>query len=223
MEHPILNAIKREGFVPLGWFEPEPNDHVPSGARFLILIGNAGPAMFERFSRERDPNTDLLDDWCREKLTAFAESLNARALFPFDSPPLPFLSWARRGGAGHVSPLGLNIHPLYGLWHAYRAALAFNVAFDLPTPSAGPSLCESCEGKPCLHACPVQAFSGSSYDVERCVDHIVSPAGAACATHGCLARRACPAGKSFTYSSPQIRFHMKAFIKSRLAARAQSV
>ena len=52
------------------------------------------------------------------------------------NPPWPFLTWARRGGAGHVSPLGLNIHPTYGLWHAYRAALLFPVEFDIPAAGA---------------------------------------------------------------------------------------
>lgn len=223
MDHPILHAIRREGFTPLGWFAPAAGDGVPDGARFVILIGNAGPAMFNRFARERDPETALLDDWCRERVSSLASGLDARAVFPFDQPPLPILRWARRGGAGHTSPLGLNIHPLYGLWHAYRAALLFDVAFDIPAPSAGPSPCESCADKPCLHTCPVAAFDGTGYKVETCVDHIGSPAGSPCMSTGCLARQACPVGTAFAYHPRQAAFHMKAFKKSRLAARGQTV
>jgi len=135
MEHPILNAIQRASFTPLGWFAPRADDRVPHDARFVILIGNAGPEMFRRFARERDPHREKLDDWCRESIGALARDLDARAIFPFDKPPYPFLTWARRGGAGHVSPLGLIVHPQYGLWHAYRAALLFPVAFDLGAPA----------------------------------------------------------------------------------------
>ena len=52
MEHPILIAIRRASFTPLGWFAPKPEDRAPEGARFIILIGNAGPHMFQRFARE---------------------------------------------------------------------------------------------------------------------------------------------------------------------------
>ena len=223
MDHPILHAIRRESFTPLGWFAPRPDDGVPGDAQFVIMVGNAGPAMFHRFARERDPETDLMDDWCRERISALAHGLDARPVFPFDKPPLPFLRWARRGGAGHVSPLGLNIHPTYGLWHAYRAALLFDVAFDLPTPSPAASPCESCAGKPCLHTCPVSAFNGETYKVDTCVDHIASADGSHCMTGGCLARHACPFGKAFAYYPRQAEFHMKAFKKSRLAARRQTV
>lgn len=214
----VLSSIQDSGFTPLGWFEPRPEDTLNEEAKFVILIGNAGPAMFARFARERDPARDLLDDWTREVVTALAHKLGARALFPFDKPPLPFLTWARRGGGGHVSPLGLNIHPTYGLWHAYRAALVFSVTFGLPSQhSAHP--CESCADKPCLTACPVGAFTGRSYDVEACVDHVASPEGEPCMSLGCLARRACPVGRDHTYSPAQATFHMLAFRKAQLALR----
>lgn len=215
MDHPILNAIRRAGFAPIGWFAPRPEDGVPGEARFLILIGNAGPDMFRRFARERDPAHDLMDDWTRFAVGRLADDIDATAHFPFDRPPLPFLTWARRARAGHVSPLGLNIHPVYGLWHAFRAALAFPVEFDLPMPSLGAHPCETCADKPCLTACPVHAFTGTSYDVDACARHIGSAAGTACMEGGCLARRACPVGTAFLYAPEQIRFHMRAFLKAR--------
>ena len=143
------------------------------------------------------------------------EDLSAKAVFPFDTPPLPFLTWARRAGAGHVSPLGLNIHPTYGLWHAFRAALLFPVAFDLPMQSAGAHPCETCVGKPCLSACPVHAFDGSSYNVAACASHLETPAGEDCMSGGCLARRACPVGRGFTYHPVQAQFFMRAFRTAR--------
>ena len=138
-----------------------------------------------------------------------------RPCFPFDRPALPFLSWARRAGAGHVSPLGLNIHSTYGLWHAYRAALLFSVTFDIPPQSAGAHPCQTCADKPCISSCPVGAFSGTSYAVDKCASHVGSPAGLDCLDSGCLARRACPVGQGFTYHPYQAQFFMRAFIEAR--------
>ena len=93
-----------------------PNSHV------LASVNHVFNAVFVR--------GDVVGDLARD--------LDARAVYPFDmDPPWPFLTWARAANAGHISPLGLNIHPAYGLWHAYRAALLFPVAFDLPRLSAG--------------------------------------------------------------------------------------
>jgi epoxyqueuosine reductase QueG len=208
MEHPVLTRINQEGFTPLGWFAAEDMGET----KFVILIGNAGPAMFRRFTRERETT---MDDWTRKVVEPMARELGAKAVFPFDTPPLPFLTWARRGGAGHVSPLGLNIHPTYGLWHAYRAALLFPVAFDLPPNSAGAHPCETCPDKPCLGACPVSAFDGKSYDVDACGAYLKSGAGQNCMDGGCLARRACPIGKNYQYSKAQAQFHMQAFLAAR--------
>lgn len=219
MEHAVLTAIRRAGFTPLGWFAPEGEDRAPEGARFVILIGNAGPDMFRRFASERDPSRHAMDDWTREVVRDLAQQLGATAAYPFDmDPPWPFLTWARRAGAGHVSPLGLNIHPDYGLWHAYRAALLFPVAFDIPPQRAGTHPCESCAAKPCLSACPAGAFDGKGYDVSACVAHLRTGAGEACMSGGCLARHACPVGQGFAYAPAQAEFHMRAFLAARQKA-----
>jgi Fe-S-cluster-containing hydrogenase component 2 len=109
------------------------------------------------------------------------------------------------------------IHPDHGLWHAYRAALLFAVRLDVPPRDGRPAPCATCRDRPCLTTCPVGAFTDTGYDVERCVDHIVSPAGRTCREQGCLARRACPVGSA--YAPAQQAFHMQAFLRSRLKAR----
>ncbi len=208
MEHPVLNRIRRESFTPLGWFSTRDM----GATQFVILIGNAGPDMFRRFARA---GVQSMDEWTRAVVEPMAADLDAKAVLPFDLPHQPFLSWARRGGAGHVSPLGLNIHPTYGLWHAYRAALLFPVEFDLPRMAAGAHPCETCVLKPCLSACPVSAFDGKAYDVDVCGTHVNADANE-CMDGGCLARRACPIGATFQYAKPQAQFHMQAFAKARL-------
>jgi NAD-dependent dihydropyrimidine dehydrogenase PreA subunit len=211
LDHPILNAIRANAFTPLGWFSP-----VDMGdTKFVILIGNVGVEMFRRFATQRDEQSASMDEWTKAVVDPLASTLGARAVYPFDVPHQPFLTWARLAGAGHVSPLGLNIHSTFGLWHAYRAALLFPVEFDLPRNSAGAHPCESCADKPCLSACPVAAFDGEHYNVAACGQHILSADGSNCMTAGCLARRACPVGKAYQYHPRQIQFHMRAFQKAR--------
>ncbi len=197
--------------MPLGWFAPQDMGET----KFVILIGNVGLAMFRRFATQRNERTDSLDEWTKAVVDPLAFNLGARAVYPFDVPHQPFLTWARLAGAGHVSPLGLNIHRSYGLWHAYRAALLFPVEFDLPRNSAGAHPCESCEDKPCLSACPVNAFDGSAYDVAACGHQVLSAAGEDCAKGGCKARIACPVGREYQYHPRQMQFHMRAFQKAR--------
>jgi epoxyqueuosine reductase QueG len=210
MEHPVLLTIRRAGFTPFGWFVPD--DGI---AASVILIGNAGPSMFQRFARERDVMTASMDEWTRTVIDPLADELGARAVYPFDKPAQPFLTWARKAGAGHVSPLGLNIHRAYGLWHAYRAALLFPVVFDLPAVDAGAHPCEACVDKPCLTACPVQAFDGQGYDLAACGAHVLSATGHDCVANSCKARRACPVGKDYEYAVQQKQFHMRAFVEAR--------
>jgi epoxyqueuosine reductase QueG len=218
MEHPVLTAIRRASFVPFGWFEPRPEDGVPGNARFVILIGNAGPEMFARFAHERDPSQHTLDQWTEDVVGALARDLDAVAVYPFSKRPFPFLTWARRAGAGHVSPLGLNIHPVYGLWHAYRGALLFPAVFDFPQQKPGAHPCETCAEKPCLSSCPVDAFSTAGYDTKACARHLARSEGRECMESGCLARWACPVGREFRYHPRQARFHMDAFLKARMEA-----
>lgn len=216
----VEKAVTASGFTPLGWFAVDDGDDVPVGAngapaRTMMLIGNAGPAMWQRFSAERDPSADTLDTWSHEVLSALADELGARAFFPFDKPPLPFQRWAARARTVHTSPLGLSIHGTYGLWHAYRAAFAFDEEIAFVGTGSPISPCDTCEDKPCLQTCPVAAFSGTGYDVPACAAHITGPDGTDCVDLGCRARRACPVGRDYVYEHAQARFHMTAFVRAR--------
>jgi epoxyqueuosine reductase QueG len=145
-----------------------------------------------------------------------AERCGAIAIYPFVGPPwLPFQAWARRAGGGFVSPLGLLIHPDFGLWQSYRGALAFREQLDVPVADAREHPCESCADRPCLSRCPVTAFTPAGYDVDACAAHIATPAGAPCMKAGCQARRACPVGAEHRYGAEQTTFYMRAFLAGR--------
>lgn len=215
----LAKAVQHAGFRLCGGFNPEPRDDVPSPwadmpIRTVFLVGNAGPTMWKRFQMERTDAENPLDSWCRSELTALASQFGAHPRFPFQRPYLPFQRWLMRSEPCHASPLGILVHPRFGLWHAIRGALLFARDIGVPTQSDEGSPCQNCPGRPCLFACPVAAFSSGSYDVPRCAGHLRSPEGADCMSLGCRARRACPLGKESRYSPEQAAFHMAAFLSA---------
>ncbi|MBT4906739.1 MAG: hypothetical protein HOL07_15335 [Rhodospirillaceae bacterium] len=215
----IKSELAEHGLIHRDGFHPVPEDKVPDDPATVILVGNAGPDMWAAFDAVRNgyagqPNP--LDAWISDTLTNVAVNVGATALFPFGGPPhLPFQRWAQRAEPVHPSPVGVLIHPEFGLWHAYRGALAFTEILELPMSEPEPSPCDSCADKPCLSACPVGAFGGDAYEVPACVRHITGPDTGDCMGQGCLARRACPVGQDYVYAPAQAGFHMRAFTSAQ--------
>ncbi|HEX6119478.1 MAG TPA: ferredoxin [Dongiaceae bacterium] len=189
----------------------------------LILIGNVGSELWDKCGAEIAGLTgaDPLDRWTRRVVDPLALSLEGMALYPFAGPPYwPFQRWAERAEGLRTSPIGIQIHPEYGLWHAYRAAIVLPVAIAWPPLAARNHPCETCAEKPCLKRCPVSAFTAAGYAVDRCVQHVVAAQHEAgsCGDVGCLARLACPVGAAWRYRPEHARFHMAAFVGARLKA-----
>lgn len=213
----IARALSPDGLIPRGGFYPAAEDEVPDDPASLVMVGNAGPDMWRAFAADGPAGPNALDRWTARVVEEVAAALGAAALFPFGGPPYhPFQRWGALAEALHHSPLGVLIHPDYGLWHAYRAALAFAERIELPAADERPSPCESCADKPCLSTCPVAAFNGESYDVEACVWLLQDARGADCMAGGCLARGACPVGAEYAYALDQAGFHMAAFLEARV-------
>ncbi len=214
--HDINAALAHTGLRARGGFHPRRPGQVPEvrpgvACASLILIGSVGPQVWPAFAAARPPVPDPLDHWTRSALAPLAERLRARAVYPEDRPFQPFQQWALRAENVHRSPLGLLIHPQYGLWHCYRAALLLPDAIDLPVAASLPSPCAACSAKPCLHACPVDAFMSAGFDAAACHAHLDTAAGRHCLQRGCQARDACPVGREHRYAPEQVRFHMAAF------------
>ena len=109
------------------------------------------------------------------------------------------------------SPLGILIHPVYGLWHGYRGAFGFYDSLVASVPETAGHPCESCLEKPCLTHCPVGAITLDGFQYQPCRTHLGTAAGeAGCMQAGCLARAACPVGADYRYPPGQLRFHMAA-------------
>jgi ferredoxin len=212
----IAARLAEHGLLARGGFYPGPGDGAPKSCSSVILVGNAGPDFWTRFEAGRRDQPNPLDSWTRRAVDRVAASAGGWAVYPSDGPPyFPFQRWAMLCESVFPSPLGMLIHPEYGLWHAYRAAICLHGQIDLPARPLATNPCETCADKPCLSTCPVGAFTGESYDVPACVAHIATEDGRDCVADGCRARRACPVGGPHLYAPGQAEFHMTAFLRAR--------
>jgi hypothetical protein len=218
----IESALAEHGLILRGGFNFAPDDTAPSGpsgtpAKSILLAGQAGDAPWPRFLRWRQSQPagllNPLDTWSRVVIGKVAAKFGARAISPSDRPYLPFQQWAMRAEGLKPSPLGILMHPEYGLWHAYRGALLFDVEIPIQQPEAAIHLCDLCPGKPCLKSCPVDAYSEGGFAYQACLGHVRSPSGEPCRTTGCLDRNACPHGTAYRYSANAQAFHMAAFMR----------
>jgi hypothetical protein len=163
----------------------------------IALVGNIGSSYWPLFSESPeydDGAADPLDRWSRRVAETVAAEFSLQPVYPFEGPPYyPFQRWAQRAEALEQSPIGVMMHPEFGLWHSYRFAI-------------------DCSDKPCLRRCPVDAFDGSGYDVEACAGYLRQMPLAECHALGCLARYACPVAPGLRYVPEQGRFHLQAFL-----------
>lgn len=214
-------ALGAYGMIARGGFSFGPTETAPPGpdgkpARSVVLVGQAGDGPWPHFVRWRAHQpadlADPLDSFARKVIGEVAEAFSARAVSPSDRPFLPFQAWAMRAEGLKPSPLGILMHPRFGLWHAYRGALLFDRECALPVPREVIHLCDLCAGKPCLKACPAGAHSGGGFDHRSCLSHAQGVHGAPCREGGCLDRNACPYGTQYRYRPEAQAFHMAAFL-----------
>ena len=222
----VAVALKPSGLAPRGWLTPETGSAplLTNGqpAKAICLVGHGGGgfwSVFEAWRRKHCGIGEPLDTWSKATINPVAVSLGGEAVFPSDQPWHPFQQWAMIAEGLKPSPLGLLIHPEFGLWHGYRGAIMFGA--DVLAQSGWGEVsrnlgvnhpCDNCISKPCLTSCPVGAFTPDGLAVVACRDYLKLDMGQqGCMKSGCLARDACPVGRSYRYGAEQIRFHMTAY------------
>lgn len=217
----LAAALAEHGMIPRGGFAFAKDETAPPGpsgarSRSVVLVGHGGGSIWPHFqgwlAEQGEPPADPLDRWSRHVLDPIAERFGARAAYPFEKPWLPFQQWATRAEGLRPSPLGILMHPQFGLWHAYRGALLFEAGIGLEGPADPIHLCDTCDGKPCMNSCPAEAVSGEGMDIGRCHAWLAPDNGQACRSEGCLARSACP-HDAFRYGPAQAAFHMAAHLR----------
>lgn len=207
---PMLRAL---GLSCFGWFVM---DEAPFAGHKAVLVGNHAledtHAMWDVFSSSPEYGDGLansLDRWTKRVIGGIAVSTGSNVIYPFGEMLWPFQRYASAATGMKSSPIGLMIHPEFGLWQAFRAVLIFNEKVELDERDDLTHPCDTCSDKPCLNSCPVDAFTSLGFAVSDCRDHLASSNGPDCKSLGCQARAACPVG--VPYSDHQIKFHMKSF------------
>jgi hypothetical protein len=187
-----------------------------AGAAGAVVVGDGGDGFFARFRTHGDPGgPDPLDQHTVRVVTA----ATARALaglglrhalaFPFvaQGPPLPIVRVGLAAGLPPAGPLGLQVHPRFGPWWAYRALIVLSC--ELPAEPPLPNPCTGCAA-PCVPACPGSAVARPAFLLGACAARRASDPGCQLS---CAARLRCVAGPEHRYPDEQLAFHMAASLR----------
>jgi hypothetical protein len=209
----IADAALPHRLMVMGAFHPGPEDGLPEETGTMILFGPREPGFWSHLTAEpewRDGAPDAIDRWSRRVIGRMACDVGGKAYFPFSGPPWrPFIRWAKASGRAWASPVTILVHDTAGLFVSYRGAIGLKDRLDLPPPPPCP--CDSCEGKPCLTACPPRALTVEGYDVPACHAFLDTGPGQDCMTEGCAVRRACPVSQAYGRVAAQSAYHMRSF------------
>jgi epoxyqueuosine reductase QueG len=185
--------------------------------RGAVIVGNAGPAFWERFrervSREpalarRSHPLDAHTVEIMEPVRAlFRErGLAERTVFPFHGArdhALSFRRVAMAAGFGVESVLDLVVHPEFGPWIATRAAVLTDALLIASGPIEGFDPCTRCPA-PCIAACPGGAFPERRWSASLCLE--AKQALPPC-LRTCLSRIHCVFGAGYRYPDDAMAYH----------------
>lgn len=186
------------------------DDLEPERYPSLLLTASAGPRFWRlAVTRYPEPESDPVDRHARqttEEITQRQLGLKScRRLYPGDIP-LPLQRLGNWVGWHHPSPLGITIHPRYGLWTAFRSLYGLSEALPTTVFPETSNPCADCQEKYCVTGCPAGAVrDGQPFALKVCGAYRSRP-DSPCAV-SCPARLSCPVGESYRYAEPQMRFH----------------
>ena len=174
-----------------------------------MLVAHGGTRFWESFSEGREEVDHPVDHFSIAVTDRFFETylpeVSTIRLFP-QAYQLPIQQLSRHAGWSFPSPLGMDIHPIFGLWYAYRSIYLVKAELLLKHESYRRSPCDNCGRKPCFEACPSGAVGGiDKFDTNACITYRMSE-NSSC-TDTCLARVACPAGAQHRYPAEQMSYH----------------
>ena len=187
--------------------------------RSILLLGSGGgdfwyacqahaarhPGWFER--------DNPLDDFTREVVEQGivrpfqAAGIRYVTVYPFGTgPTLNFMQLAKLSGLAGPSIIGVVVHPVFGPWLAFRAALLLDHELDRPGNAVGFDPCPTCSARSCIKACPAAAVSFPlGWNIPTCLAHRVE-AYPDCADR-CYARTACVLGPEARYPEDELAYH----------------
>jgi epoxyqueuosine reductase len=193
-------------------------DAIAPRAKSIIVIGNGGGAFWKTFKQHCDENPgwtardNPLDDFTRvvieRDLAPILAGVAYTIVYPFMSsgPTLNFMEAGKAAGLSGPSIIGVVVHPVYGPWIAFRAAILLDVLLDAAGEAHGFDPCPSCTARTCISACPADAVSfASGWHIPKCLTHRVE-VEADCAPR-CHARAGCVLGPEHRYPDDELAYH----------------
>ncbi len=182
-----------------------------SDYHFLVLTGHGGQRLWQALQEQRMETADPIDNYSsnltKQFIRDYLDDASVYWLYPNSPHLVPLQQLGETAGWSHPSPLGSGISPIYGVWFAYRTAFLTNAPLSQKTNAPGPLPCDSCEDKPCISTCPVDAVQIDEFRINNCVNYRLQP-GSPCADR-CLARMACPYFPQHQYTLEQIQYHYR--------------
>ncbi len=188
--------------------------HILPDCRSVIVFANGGTSMWSHFlehicskpdnlSKQQHPLDNFVQHHLRLADPHPDSSRRWIRCAATESEFVDFRVLAQQANLGYRSHLGLLIHPTYGLWLSFRAAV-FTTEYLCPTEPIGTeNPCESCS-KFCVQSCPGNAFTKKGWDVSLCANYHQQSDDC---THSCASRLACPVAKEHQHSPLQHHYH----------------
>lgn len=213
----------------LEWYNPwvDPSlrlENFGQDSHLGILLGNTGTlwAPFQHWLREDPARVQLphpLNHYIEAQLRALQQQLEhpVSIRYAHDVKHAPFAAQklAERIGLTWTSPSMLSIHPVYGPWISFRAALSFPIEApeclpDAPTPAPA---CDAC-ARACLPAFErvMQGLQTLAHADDPCMES--GKTSMPTSTHISTAwkewvavREACPLGRAHVFVPSQLEYH----------------
>ncbi|MGE5491014.1 MAG: hypothetical protein ACM31P_07035 [Actinomycetota bacterium] len=172
----------------------------------LILIGHGGTRLWECVKESGIISEDPIDDFTVQMVKRWFSDSQPNNRFRIIYPGSQAIGLQRLGqlaGWHSSSPFRVGVDAEWGSWYAYRAVVLADTRFEPTRPVERTSPCLTCDGRPCVAACPAQALAGNEFGFEKCAAYRLQPESAC--RDKCLARVGCPVGSSHRYSDEQLR------------------
>jgi hypothetical protein len=178
---------------------------IRAGERQLILFGHGGRRLWECVQASGIGGDNPIDDYSMRTVAqwfaGYLPDRRYRFLFPGDQP-IGLQALGELAGWHQPSPIMVGVDREWGSWYAYRAVAIADTDLQPSAALAKRSACPTCQGQPCIAACPAGALRDGRFDLETCSRFRLQP-DSPC-SHGCLARQACPVGSEHRYETAQI-------------------
>jgi hypothetical protein len=202
--------------------EPYKARALDSRARSIVVIANGGGGLWSALKRhaEKHPRwwrrEHPLDDFTRAIVeneiapAACKGGVQCTVVFPFmqGKATLNFIELGKAAGLAGPSILGVVVHPRFGPWIAFRAAILIDDEIDAPGEARGFDPCPTCVERPCIAACPTAAVAfPTGWDIPRCLTYRIE-SESDCAPQ-CHARIACVIGPEHRYPDDELAHHQR--------------